>query len=137
MNHKFADWASIAEVISGIAVVITLVFLVVGIRENTEINRAAAYDRSIDGMNQWRFEVSQNPELARMYGAHEGLFGADAGPEEVDYFRLSLIVNAVWGVYEKSYYANRYGVWGHRNGRDSRSNCANGEMRQSPLAAGR
>lgn len=63
-------------------------------------------------MNQWRFEISQNTDSALMYGAHEGIFSADATREEVDEFRLTLIVNAVSGVYEKSYYSNRYGLLG-------------------------
>ena len=41
MKQKLSEWASIAEIVSGIAVVITLVFLIFGIRENTEVTRAA------------------------------------------------------------------------------------------------
>jgi hypothetical protein len=44
MAVKLSDWANVAEVVSGVAVVITLIFLILSIRENTEITRAAAYD---------------------------------------------------------------------------------------------
>lgn len=57
---KLSGWASIAEIISGTAVLITLVFLVFGIRENTEITRAAAYDRNIDSLNQWRLDGARS-----------------------------------------------------------------------------
>ena len=44
MNQKLADWASIAEIISGIAVVVTLIVLIVEVRDNTEVLRVSAYN---------------------------------------------------------------------------------------------
>jgi hypothetical protein len=67
LNQKLSEWASVAEVVSGVAIVVTLVFLAVGIRENTEITRAAAYDRNIESLNQWRLGVMQNESLIRVW----------------------------------------------------------------------
>ncbi len=44
MNQKLSDWASAAEIIASIAVVITLIILILGIRENTEVVRAGSYN---------------------------------------------------------------------------------------------
>jgi len=107
---KLSGWASIAEIISGTAVLITLVFLVFGIRENTEITRAAAYDRNIDSLNQWRLDVAQNEELLRAWNAYRR--GDIGGRIEAEDAGLGLILTALWGIYEKSYYANKYGILG-------------------------
>ena len=63
MTQKLSDWASIAEIVSGIAVVVALVFLVVGIRENTEMARASMYERTFDSLNQWRMDIANNDAL--------------------------------------------------------------------------
>ena len=42
MNQKLSDWAGLAEIISSIAVVVSLVVLIVEIRGNTDEVRAAA-----------------------------------------------------------------------------------------------
>ncbi len=107
---KLSGWASIAEIISGTAVLITLVFLVFGIRENTEITRAAAYDRNIDSLNQWRLDVAQNEELLRAWNAYRR--GDIGGRIEAEDAGLGLMLTALWGIYEKSYYANKYGILG-------------------------
>jgi hypothetical protein len=41
MNKKLSDWASIAEIVSGVAAEIALIFLIVGIRSNSEMTRVA------------------------------------------------------------------------------------------------
>jgi hypothetical protein len=57
---KLSDWAGIAEIFSGIAVVVTLVFLIIGIRENTEVTRAATYADLLDGLNEYSMQVAAN-----------------------------------------------------------------------------
>ena len=110
MKLKLSDWAAIAEVVSGVAVVVTLIFLIVGIRENTEVTRATAYDRNIDSLTQLRTEVVRDPELARIWQAFQDE-SRDA-LSEIDMVRLRLIVNNVFNIYEKSYFSYRYGLLG-------------------------
>ena len=40
MNQKLSDWASIAEIVSSVAVVVTLIILIIEIRGNSEAVRA-------------------------------------------------------------------------------------------------
>ena len=40
MNQKLSDWASLAEIVSAVAVVATLIFLIIEIRGNSEAIRA-------------------------------------------------------------------------------------------------
>ena len=111
MNQKLSYWASIAEIISSIGVVITLVFLALGIRENTEVTRAEAYDRNIDSLVQLRIDIARSPELLAAWNS----WGRNEPLEELSYDeqrRLQLLLNAYWGIYEKSYYAHEYGTLG-------------------------
>ena len=110
MNQKLSDWASIAEIVSGIAVVVTLVFLVFGIRENTEITRAAAYERNIDSMNEWRMWLSSDDEMREAYQSFlAGRLGELTEDQEA---LVGWAVNVVWAIYEKTYFANQYGTLG-------------------------
>ena len=110
MNQKLSTLASIAEIVSGIAVVVTLIFLVVGIQDNTEITRAAAYDRNIDSLNEWRLGIAQNEEMLRVWTAFT--LNDLEGLSEEDSRRLDFILNTQWGIYEKTYYSNQYGIIG-------------------------
>ena len=112
MNLKLSNWASIAEIGSGIAVVVTLIFLVVGIRENTNVTRASVYASSIDSVNQWRLEIVKDPALVRRFGIFTGALDEGATDAEVEQFQFYVMLNAQWGIYEKAYYANQYGIMG-------------------------
>lgn len=43
MNQKLSNWASIAEILSGIAVVISLILLLFEVQGNSEAVRAATF----------------------------------------------------------------------------------------------
>ena len=108
MKLKLSELASIAEIVAGIGVIVTLIFLIAGIRENTEITRAAAFDRNMESINQWRVELAKNPEMTKVWLSQGQLEELN----EVDQFRLIMLQGSLWGIYEKSYYAQEYGVLG-------------------------
>jgi hypothetical protein len=137
MNQKFSDWASIAEIVSGIAVVVTLIFLIAGIRENTAITRAVAYDSQMNSLNEWRRNLSQDEELSHLYRLFNDGEAAELSEDEA--FRLFLVLNEQWGIYEKSYYANKYGILGPSEwGRFERQICATRtSMEVGPLSTTR
>ena len=111
MNQKLSDWASIAEIVSGAAVVVTLVFLVSGIRDNAAVTRASMYDRNMDALISVRDRIASDPELARIwqiYGSQQSLDEV-LGPQRM---QLSLLIVNLFGVYEKAYFSRQYGVIG-------------------------
>ena len=110
MNKKLSDWASVAEIVSGVAVVVTLIFLVLGIRENSEITRAVAYERTVDSRNEWRMWVSEDDERLRIYQAF--LAGRIDELNDLEMDRLGFILGAIWSINEKTYYSNQYGILG-------------------------
>jgi hypothetical protein len=107
---KLSDWASIAEIASGVAVVITLVFLIVGIRENTDVVRASAYASSVDSLNEFTGNVFADPELARIWTTM--FYGDITTLELADRRRLELMLNVTFRNYEKAYYSDQYGILG-------------------------
>ncbi len=107
---KLEKWALIAEIVSGVAVVVTLIFLILGIRENTEVVRASAYASSIDGFNDFTNIIFSDPELVRLYDA----FFNDGVSElsEPDTQRLQFMMNTLFRSYEKAYFSRQYGLLG-------------------------
>ncbi len=107
---KLENWALVAEIVSGAAVVITLVFLILGIRENTNVLRAAAYTDVLDGMNRFQTEVMTDPDSVRVWGAF--ILGEAAELDGDDRMRLNLAVLTIFRLYESAYYSDQYGLLG-------------------------
>ena len=96
----------LTEILASVTVVVTLIFMVVEIRQNTETARAASYAASMDGLTQWRLTMAGDAELAALWEAYN--FGGER-PED---FRLNLLVSTLWGIYENAYYSNQRGLIG-------------------------
>ena len=110
MNQKLSDWASLAEIVSGVAVVVTLIFLVLGIRANTAVTQAAVYSSIIDSVNGIQQSLYEDPELSRLYDAYVDRRTAEL--EVADQRRVDRIAVSILRVYEKAYFGREYGVVG-------------------------
>ncbi|MEX0644259.1 MAG: hypothetical protein WD076_03055 [Parvularculaceae bacterium] len=107
MKLKLQDCASIADIVSGLAIVVTLIFLIFGVRESTIITRAGAYDRNIDSLIDVKAMLAADPQLAENYMAVDRGEWAELSPQEQ--FRIRVVFEMFFGVYEKTYFANKYG----------------------------
>jgi CHASE1-domain containing sensor protein len=114
MTRSLSDWANVAEVLTAVAIVFSLIFVGLEIRSNTQVTRAAAYERNIDSMNQLRLELVRDADLARSAGAFFERIDEEATVEDVKSYQLFSYVNTLFGVYEKSFYAYQYGVLAER-----------------------
>ncbi len=113
MARKLSDWVGIAEIVSSLAVVITLIFLLFDIRENTDITRAAVYDRNMDSLNDWRLAIAKDKDLTRIFtNGQTDRVGESMTDQELEAAQYMLISNVQWGIYEKSYYAHQYETLG-------------------------
>ena len=107
---KLENYAHLAEIISGIAVVITLIFLIIGIRENTEVTRAASYQSLNQSMSDFGMSLIQDKELASMMQLY---FEGQSGQLTIEQkFRLRVMLASIWRTYETAYFANQYGTLG-------------------------
>jgi hypothetical protein len=115
--------SQLAEILASLAVLITLVFLVVEVRQNTETTRAATYDRSIVALNDWRRTIALDPELTSLWATYSDndLGEHDGGTD----MRVQLLLHMLWGIYENSYYSNQRELLGESEwGRFETQICA-------------
>jgi hypothetical protein len=104
-RDRLKVWALTAEIVSGIAVVITLVFLIVEVRGNSDLIRANAFNRSIESLIELRTEIASNEEALRAMGDYWD-------NEDLETLRRDLLVVNLWSIYEKTYYSHQYGLVG-------------------------
>lgn len=108
--ERLQKWALIAEIVGGLAVIITLVFLIFEIRENSAVIRSSSYGQYTELLNDWRLEGSSNPEIARLWRIYAD--GNLNSLNEVESQQLQFFATSLWGIYEASYFAYEYGVLG-------------------------
>ena len=107
---NLAKWSQISEIISGIAVLATLGFLLLEVRENTAVTRAEAYGQSVDRLNYWRMELADNPELSDIYRTFRD--GDVSELSETQKQQFGFFYSALWGIYESAYYSQGYDILG-------------------------
>ena len=112
MNQKLSDWASIAEIIASVAVVVTLIVLIIGVRENSNLVRAAAYSDNLQSINNVSAVVLSDPDAVRAYTAM--INGDVSGLDDEDRMRVLLIVLSMFRSYESAYFDERYGLLGQQ-----------------------
>jgi hypothetical protein len=128
MKRSLSDWANIAEILAAVAIVLSLIFVGLEVRSNTQVARAAVYERNIESLNQWRLELARDPELARMANQFLERLDEDATEAEVGHQRLRHLITVLFGIYEKSFVANQYGIMADDEWeRFARLACANRE----------
>jgi len=110
MSQKLSNWASIAEIISGVAVVITLVFLVIGIRDNTAVTRAAMYQSSIGQIIDFRYQVLNDREVAKLFRAF--MNGEQLELDAIDATRQNQLILNAFQIYEQAYFAKESNLLG-------------------------
>jgi hypothetical protein len=112
MSQKLSNWASIAEISSGIAVVVTLLLLFLGIRDSNQITRASMYSNVIDGVNELDRDIYRDPELSELWGRFLSRRNLSdlTSPERR---RLALIVLVQFRNYDKAFIAFQNGIIGN------------------------
>lgn len=134
MKKSLSEWASLAEVISGIAVVFTVIFLIFEIRTSTEVTRASMYANNMNTLIDWRNLLIEDRDIARLWESYTA--GRFHEEDTTDQLRmLQLVANNI-NIYENAFYARQYGVLGSSEWtRFQRMSCVQYNwIIQSPLA---
>jgi hypothetical protein len=127
---RLSDWSSVAEIISGIAVVVTLIVLIVEIRDNTELLRVSAYNENLDSLNEFGALVSRDADTARIWQAL--LSEETANLDEIDRRRLTDWLFILFRNYEKAYFSEQSGLIGEEEWARFNTNiCSFFELSQS------
>jgi len=106
---NLSEMALVAEVLGGVAVVVTLVFLVVATRDNTNAIQAQTYQALISELNAIRLaystsDVADNYVLLSTQGIQALSSAARA--------RMQFVAEAKWGVYESAFFSRNRRVLG-------------------------
>ena len=106
---ELQEWALAAEIIGGLAVVVTLIFLVSETRDNTNAIQAQTYQSLTAALNENRKEAatSEMSVIIRKF-SDTGL----ASLSQDESFRLMMNTEGKWGIYESAFYARERGVLG-------------------------
>lgn len=78
---KLEKWAMIAEIVSGVAIVVSLIFLILEIRENTDATRASTRESITERVERLTLTVATNPGLAGILARDEGFARLGAAGE--------------------------------------------------------
>jgi len=100
---KIEKWASIAEIVSGAAVAITLVFLVVGIRDSSNTTRSAVCEALVTDLNDFNLAIINNPDLYSLWSDRFELKMADLEDVQID--RLILMNRVAYRVLDAAYWS--------------------------------
>jgi hypothetical protein len=104
-----SELALAAEILGSAAVVVTLIFLVLATRENTNAIQAQTYQALTSDLNALRF-TSATSEMSDIF-VRLAAEGVDA-LSDTDRMRLQFSAEAKWGVYENAFFSRNRGVLG-------------------------
>ena len=109
-RQRLQDFALIAEVVAAVAVIVTLVFLVLEMRSNTDAIRAQTYTELMTQINDWRALTVTDPTLSELTDKRDadGWEGLSSVEERRVWYRSIVL----WGIYESAFYARERGVLG-------------------------
>jgi len=106
-DMTFQDWGALGDMIGGIAVVGSLVYLAIQIRQNTqqiarsiEATRLAALERNIESANRVREPLILNAEVAGLFLRGLGSYSELSG---TDKFRFGLLLSSVLTAFQGAY----------------------------------
>jgi hypothetical protein len=108
-NKQLRMWALGAEIVSAIAVVITVGFLAFQVTKNTNATQAQTYQLLMQEMNDYR-TLFTDSEMATISIKARTQGWADLDPVEQRPLYATQTIR--WGFYESAYFANKRGVLG-------------------------
>ena len=107
---KLQDFSLVAEIVAALAVIVTLAFLALEMRSNTDAIRAQTYTELMAQINDWRTLTVTDPSISALIGKRdkEGWEGLSSDEERRMWYRSIVL----WGVYESAFYARDRGILG-------------------------
>lgn len=108
-NKQLQRWALGAEIISAVAVVITIGFLAFQVMNNTNATQAQTYQLLMQEMNAYR-TLMVEPDMAEIVEKVAQRGWDDLDPVEQRRLFGTAAIN--WGFYESAYFANKRGILG-------------------------
>ena len=102
------DWAAIAEIVGTVAIVVSLIFVVQGLNQNTKALQVANLNQIYGAIGDLNSDIASSPELASLYV--EKVFGVNGLKAEEAQF--AIVMRREMNQWEQFYLWNRDGVIG-------------------------
>lgn len=99
--------SALSEIISAIAVIVTLIYLAIQIRESAKASRSTAVTDATSAVQAWYQELGSNPEAAKLF--LKGMSQPDALSNE-DQFQFLMLVHSVFLGFQRSYFLSQAGT---------------------------
>lgn len=61
------DWGSVGEIIGGIAVLVTIAYLAIQLRQATQATHRQTYNAAAESMSQFSWDLAKNPYLHKLF----------------------------------------------------------------------
>lgn len=104
------DWDAIGalgEIIGAIAVIATLIYLTVQIRDSAKATRAAAVTDATAAVQAWYQELGSNPGSARLF--REGMMDPESF-SSAEQFQFLMLVHSVFLGFQRTYFLSQAGT---------------------------
>ena len=104
---RLSDWASIAEITAAVAVILSLVYVGIELRHNTQALQHESYQNVLDRMSEEQSILATNEDLLEI------AMKAEVAPDELSAFewrRFKHLVLPSFGTWEYIYLANQDGA---------------------------
>jgi hypothetical protein len=105
---KLERWALIAEIIGAAAIVVSLIFVGLQIRESNTATYAATYDQLQADMVDWRMELATHPDTVRAWRYFFDPEDVDP-PDPNSAYVGKMAMEAIVQIWERAYFAREYG----------------------------
>ena len=119
-------WSAAAQIVGSAAIVVTLIYLAMQIRQNTDAMQATAREAIAERDVEWLYTMVENPELGP-------LFRKEEPPTEEDASRMNASLVAFMRIREANFRQYKSGVLDKDTWANYRSSIVNGPLSQ-PLA---
>jgi hypothetical protein len=110
VKQKLKEYALIAEIVGGIAIVLSLIFVGLQIKQNNELSLANSYRELLSDLNEVQSVMMTDENIHRVWLSF--LNGEAETLSQSDYLRLRQTVGSLLRVYESAFYAFNYSQLG-------------------------
>ena len=93
---KLKEWANIAEIVGALAVVISLVYVGIQVRDGAGATRSAAANDANVALQAWYIQVGADPAISELY--YRGLLSEQALPDAEEFQYLMMMHGFFLGV---------------------------------------
>jgi len=100
MQHKLSDWANIAEIIGAVAIIISLIYVSIQVRDNTNAIRSAATNDAATAMQSWYMSIGSNEQTSIVF--YNGMTSPDTLNRE-QMFQFIMITHAAFLGFQNSF----------------------------------